>query len=307
MTISTSYFYDRATFLVTNAQSKVAYTQAQIANGKELVAPSDQPDKAVLIDNLRVAISRQESITENLKTVDRRYAAEETALSSSIDLMLRIKDLALNAVNDTPSPSDREAIATEMAQLKSQLVKVANSQDEQGQYIFSGASVGTEPFAQGPDGRVSYQGDQTSTRLSAGDKRLFPFNHSGSEVFTRVLRTVDGVETGIGFFDAIDDLIAAVRAGDNSAMQRGIAETDKSFDGLALALVETGADRAAVEFEGNIIDNTLTRLKSTLSDIEDLNLAEALARMNKQMLSLEAAMSSFGRISQLSLFDYIQR
>jgi len=28
MTISTSYFYDRATFLVTNAQSKVAYTQA---------------------------------------------------------------------------------------------------------------------------------------------------------------------------------------------------------------------------------------------------------------------------------------
>ena len=62
-----------------------------------------------------------------------------------------------------------------------------------------------------------------------------------------------------------------------------------------------------MEFEGNIIDNTLTRLRTTLSDVEDLDLAEALARMNKQMLSLEAAMSSFGRISQLSLFDYIQR
>jgi flagellar hook-associated protein 3 FlgL len=47
-------------------------------------------------------------------------------------------------------------------------------------------------------------------------------------------------------------------------------------------------------------------MKSTLSEIEDLDYAEAVTRMNKEMMALEAAMGSFAKISGLSLFDYIR-
>ncbi len=47
-------------------------------------------------------------------------------------------------------------------------------------------------------------------------------------------------------------------------------------------------------------------LKTTLSNIEDLDYATAITQMNKQMLALEAAQSSFAKISKLSLFDYIR-
>jgi len=46
-------------------------------------------------------------------------------------------------------------------------------------------------------------------------------------------------------------------------------------------------------------------LKSTLSNVEDLDYAEAITQMNKEMLALEAAQSSFAKISQLNLFNYI--
>jgi len=46
-------------------------------------------------------------------------------------------------------------------------------------------------------------------------------------------------------------------------------------------------------------------LKSTLSSIQDLDYADAIGQMNKQMLALEAAQSSFGKISKLNLFNYI--
>ena len=47
-------------------------------------------------------------------------------------------------------------------------------------------------------------------------------------------------------------------------------------------------------------------MKTTLSQMEDLDYTEAITKMNKDMLALEAAQSSFAKISQLSLFDYIK-
>ena len=50
----------------------------------------------------------------------------------------------------------------------------------------------------------------------------------------------------------------------------------------------------------------MTMLRLTLSDVQDLDYAKAIAMMNKQMLSLEAAQSSFAKVSQLSLFQYLR-
>jgi len=42
-----------------------------------------------------------------------------------------------------------------------------------------------------------------------------------------------------------------------------------------------------------------------MSDIQDLDYTEAITKMNKDQLALEAAQSSFAKISKLSLFNFI--
>ena len=59
------------------------------------------------------------------------------------------------------------------------------------------------------------------------------------------------------------------------------------------------------ETQQSVIDEQLLRLKSVQSDLQDLDYAEAVSRMQKEMLGLEAAQSSFAQISRLSLFNYI--
>jgi flagellar hook-associated protein 3 FlgL len=61
-----------------------------------------------------------------------------------------------------------------------------------------------------------------------------------------------------------------------------------------------------VQAQLDVLDETTLRIKSTLSEIEDLDYAEAVTRMNKEMMSLEAAMGSFQKISSMTLFDYIR-
>jgi flagellar hook-associated protein 3 FlgL len=61
-----------------------------------------------------------------------------------------------------------------------------------------------------------------------------------------------------------------------------------------------------VEQQTAIVQDTTLGLRSTLSNIEDLDFSKAMTLMSKQMLALEAAQNSFAKISQLSLFNYIK-
>jgi flagellar hook-associated protein 3 FlgL len=305
MKISTNFFFDRASQQLTRAQNQVATTQAQLSTGKQLLRPSDSPDQAVAIDRLRTAISRQETLNDNLKTIYRRFESEETALRSATTVFERVKELSIQAANDTLGAKDREVIAIELTSLRDQLQMLANTRDDQGQYIFAGTASGTMPYTQ-REGVLAYQGDQTATSLTTGQENLQTFNRAGTDVFTRVVRHTPEGPVGVPYFRAIDDLIEAIQTSNPANMQRGIAEMDDMHQSMAMATSDVGARMNQVDMQMDLIDENVLRLKTTLSEVEDLDYTEAVTRMNKQMMALEASMSSFSKISQLNLFDYIR-
>ena len=128
----------------------------------------------------------------------------------------------------------------------------------------------------------------------------------GSKVFTGVARDNGGVNTGIGFFQAIDDLTKAIDSGNGANMQRGLGEVDVLQSGFSHALAQIGADRNGIEQQKSIIDATTLRLQTTLSGIKDTDYTVAATDLQKQMLSLQAAQSSFAQTAKMSLFDFIK-
>jgi flagellar hook-associated protein 3 FlgL len=85
-----------------------------------------------------------------------------------------------------------------------------------------------------------------------------------------------------------------------------VLEVDALQNGITESLGQVGADLTVVDMQTNVLDETLLQFKNTRSDLEDLDYTEAISRMNKDQLALEAAQSSFAKISQLSLFQYIK-
>jgi flagellar hook-associated protein 3 FlgL len=81
---------------------------------------------------------------------------------------------------------------------------------------------------------------------------------------------------------------------------------DKLLQGVTQAQALVGSDQAALEHQTGVIDATVLNLKTTLSGVQDLDYASAITTMNQQMLSLEAAQSSFAKISQLNLFNFLK-
>lgn len=306
MKISSSYFFDRATSLITQGQASVAQTQTRLATGENLIRPSDEPDAALAIERLQQSVQSQESLSAKLKVVLERYRAQETALGSISNVAIRVKELAVQAANDTLGESSRHTIATEIRALRDQVFAFANSRDTDGVYLFSRDRALTPAFQAGPDGRIVYTGDRTEADpQNTSLERVQPLSVP-VDPFARVVRDVDGELRGIGFFEVFEDLAQAVEGGTMPDMQRSMAEIDTVYANISGALADNGARQSALDVQQQFIDENVLRLQTTLADVRDLDYTEAIARMNKQMLALEAAMNSFSRVSQLNLFNFLQ-
>ena len=291
MKVSTSMFFDKASNQLGSIQGSLAKTQEQLSTGKQINKPSDAPDKASLITRLQSEMTRQASYQGNLNAVNIRLQAQE---------------LAVQAANDTLSNADRNTISMEMIQLRDQILSMANSQDSNGNYLFAGSRVSQAPFAEDAKGRVVYQGDQSRMLVPVGDNRQMNLNIPGSDVFVRLVRDDDkGNKIGVGFFQALSDMVDAVKSTDRPNIQRGIKELDRMQQGISDANAQLGTDMNVVDSQGGVLDEITLRLKTTLSDVQDLDYTEAITKMNKDQLALESAQSTFAKISKLSLFNYI--
>ncbi|PQA84647.1 flagellar hook-associated protein 3 [Limnohabitans sp. TS-CS-82] len=306
MKISTSLYFDRATQQLGGVQSRLTKVQEQLSTGLQIVKPSDAPDKASLVTRLESELARQSGYQDTLKAVNVRLTAEETALKNTSDVMFRIKELSVQAANDTLGLQDRQSIALELGSLREQILSLANSQDSNGNYLFSGSRAGEEAFSKDSSGRIIYQGDHARMKVNVGDNRRMNLNLPGSDIFTRVVRDDGkGGKVGVDFFQALDDLTQAVKTADRTKIQRGIGEIDTLQIGVSEGLGQIGADLSVVDMQTTVLDQVVLRLQTTRSDIEDLDYTEAITRMNKDQLALEAAQSSFSKISQMSLFKFL--
>jgi flagellar hook-associated protein 3 FlgL len=307
MKVSTSYLYDRAVTQMTTSQTELAKSQAQLSSGKNVLMPSDSPEEATTIQRLKSVIARQESFERAIDSAENRLKAEEIALDGVSNVLTRLKELSIQASNDTYGPDDRAAIALEMQGLQDDLLSFANTRDVNGAYLFSGSRVSTPAFGKDAAGQIVYQGDETVNLVDVGDQRQLRSNRTGTQVFERVVRELpNGDKQGVSFFQSVQDLVKAVQSSDRDGMNQGIRELDRLSQGVALSLAQVGSDANVVDGQRLVLDETRLQLKTVLSKAEDLDYTEAVTKMQKQMLALEASQASFAQISRLSLFEYIR-
>ena len=307
MKISTHLMFEKATQQMTTSQTNLAKSQAQLAQGKQVITPSDAPDQASTIQRLKSIMTRQGSYQAALNSVQTKLQGEDSTLQSVSDLLIRAKEVAVQASNDTLSPSNRKDLGVELQGLRDQMLSLANSKDISGNYMFAGSRVNSPPFVALAGSSPQYVGDQTRMHVMVGESRSMQINRSGTDAFAPVNRTLpDGSTQGVGFFNVMDDLIKGVNNSDRNLMQGGVGELDHLLEGLTFAQANVGSGLKSIDQQNSVIEDTVLNLTTTLSSLEDLDYTAAITKMNQQMMSLEAAQSSFAKISQLSLFNFIK-
>ena len=193
MRMSTSMINEAAVNAMLQEQSNLAKTQNELATGKSVNTPADNPVAAVQILELSNSNAQVQQYVANGQSANSRLTLQEQALSDSTTTLQSVRDLVVQANSGSNSSSDFKAIATQIQSLEQQLQGIANRQDQQGDYLFSGYSTGTQPFARGSSGAMSYVGDSGTRSIQLDSGTSVQLGDSGSAIY-------QGVSTGNGTF-----------------------------------------------------------------------------------------------------------
>lgn len=306
MRISTNLYFSTLNQRLAEQQNEIANLQTQLASGKK--APTATMDAEAAMAGLRLnsVIQEQNDHKSTLQGADSRLRQEESLVSAMQKISDRIRELSITASSDTYSAEDRQMIAIEVAQYKDQLLSYANSQDENGNYFFAGGASQSTPFELSPVGEVSYAGDQTAVHLDIGGGEKIRINSVGSDILGNVSRTnSDGSTSVITAFDMIDDFVSALNSNNQTDISRAMTEAEGFSSKLGRKQVELGISQNRITNRLDILEEKTLLYKDLLSKKVDTNYSEAITKLSANMLALEAAQSTFAKVSQLSLFDYI--
>lgn len=213
MTVSTRLFSQQMLGRFERIEEELQLRQTKIASGEAITQASDDPMGAVRLSALTERTEQIGRYQANLDTARQRLSLGDTTLETADNILARVRELALNAATDTTSDGGLQAIRVELIEQRDALLSLANTRDTADQALFGGYATDRTPFAEGPDGRIRYEGDGGEHTLAASESMRIPTSVNGAEVFMQV-ETGDGVES---VFDVIDGLIAAIGTAGNFA------------------------------------------------------------------------------------------
>lgn len=298
--ISTAQLYDRGIASMLQQQSKVSQIQLQIASGKRIMTPKDDPVGAAYALDLRTAISQTEQYQSNAERAYARLELQESVLKGVDDLIPRIKELTVKGLNDVNAVGDRQAIAEELRQINDELMALANTKDSNGEYIFAGYDADAIPFANPADGVFSYSGDAGSRTLQISPTRQIQDRENGFDVFM-------DIDTGAGgkrnLFETVHGIIAGLEADAPDSLY--LDDLDLVQDHVANIRTQGGSRLNSIDEQKDINAEFILTMQSALSDTEDLDLAEAIGRFEQELVALQAAQQTFNMVQGLSLFNYL--
>ncbi|WP_394242737.1 flagellar hook-associated protein FlgL [Vibrio astriarenae] len=300
MRVSTNQYSQMMSSSLNNNSLGLNKLMQQMATGKRVLLPSDDPMAATRVMSLgrqQAAIGQYQS---NIDAADLALKSQETYLSNGVDVMHQIRDLMLWAGNDTNGPDEREAIASELEQLQDTLVSLINAKDENGKYIFSGNEVNTKPLDKDADGNWVYNGDDGIREVVIGDGVTVKLNVNAGDMFFN--------EDGSNLFDQLDELITELRDPNFSPADSDLLESSINMLDQALGNVTGEITNLGVR------QNTLTTMSDGHSEVElfnnhligqleDLDYADAMIEFNNYLLALQATQATYMKTANMSLFS----
>src|SRR5690349_3481559 len=195
--LSTAGFHRNTINAILDSQTKLAKTQTQITTGKRFQTASEDPIAATRAAALDRTLADNAQYERNSSIVESRLSYEEQTLADVTTLLQQVRERALQGANTTLGNEERKMLANDIRQNLAALKDLANSDDANGEFLFSGTTTGTRPFADGPTG-VTYQGDVTNRQIRISSTQSLADSHSGSDVFMGIRERNGVFSTNVG-------------------------------------------------------------------------------------------------------------
>ena len=274
-------------------------SQSELAMGKKILKPSDDPGGANRSMSVRAAMRARNQELRNINDAVGWLNNADSQLQSAMERTQRARDLAVDGAT-LKDPGAHRAIATELRAIADELVGIANTK-HMGRPLFGGYAAG-DAVAQDADGNLTFdppagQADQVLRRVS--DTEQVRVNTTAAEWLG-----ADGAGGDLVTF--LRGLADDIEAGGQDAATQGLAVLDRALDRIGSNLADIGAATNRVDSAKARANDAIFALRTELSNIEDLDVAEGIMELQIQEVGYQATLQALSKALPPSLGSFLR-
>lgn len=284
---------DRSMSSLQLGMGRISHLQEQLSSGRRLNRPSDSPTDTATAMRLRSSLSAAEQYGRNAQDGLGRLGLVDTTLFGVTDQVTAARGVALQGANSgAMSQASREALATEIDQIRAGLLDDANA-TYLSRPVFGGITSGS--VAYDPSGTFVGVDGEISRRVS--DNAKVRVDIDGKAVFG------DGATS---VFAELDDLATAMRTGDDVGVQSSLGKLAARLEAVSTVHADVGAAYKRIEGAQEALEDKKLDLTSALTEVENIDLPRTMIDINLQEVAYQTALSSAARVLQPSLVDFLR-
>src|SRR3954447_18998623 len=272
--------------------SRLSDLQGQLSGGRSVNRPSDSPSGTSAAMSFRSDIKSNTQYARNADDGIAWLGYADQALQSTFNIANKVRDLAVQgASTGTQGQTARDAIATEVRQLRDGLIETANS-TYLGRPVFGGTTAGNLAY----DKNGTYLGDNGKVMRTVANGVDVRVDSNGPELFG----------TGDDQLFKIAADIADHASNDPAKLQDDLTRLDKALTKLRGGAADVGARYNRIESLKQGADDKKLTLNNGLNEIESVDLADATVQLQLQQVAYQAALGTASKVLQLSLTDFLR-
>ena len=288
--------------------------QERLATARRINKLSDDPVGAIKVLTARAKLSANEQYQKNISDAKYWLAQTESQILQLNEGLKRAAELAVNIGNDVFSEEDRQAAAVEIGQIRDQIITSVNGSFND-YFLFGNYNVTQRPFAAVPgDGA-------TPAKVLFNGVDLITANPGDIETEVRHFEIGFGLDFDVsiegphimGFgeenlYKILDDLYQAANSNEYSGdkIRSMITSLGKAQERVLAADATVGGRINRLEFMEECYGIDRINYTQTLSDVEDLDMGEAIISFSMMEAVYRASLSVGGRVIQPSLMDFLK-
>ena len=206
----------------------------QLSTGKRINSASDDAAGLAIANRMSAQVKALDQSVRNANDGISMMQTAEGATKEITNMLQRMRELSVQAANDSYSTTDRTAIASEMTQLTDEVTRIASNTQWNGMSILSGgASFSTMTFQVGTEGDTTSAITVGFTAMSAGALTISALSVSTSVEAQASIELLDTAITAVDTF--------------RSGLGARINRLTSAADNLANVAMNTAASRSQIE------------------------------------------------------------
>lgn len=304
MRISTSYQFDTYAEQIRLAQQSYVDAQNTVMTGKKINNLSDDPAGIATVMDLGSVKAAATQYMQNLQTGKGVLDFTESALANSNTILTNAYQMAVSAANSTTDQSARSAMASEITDMQQQLLQYANTKGPSNQFVFAGQNNAAAPFTvtttpganavQLASGNyLNFSGDNNDVNIATGPSEVMAINTPGQALFSQAYQALDQLKIDLGGGN-----ISAISGVDIQQIQNSMAQ-------FTAASGVVGTKLQTITTQTNNYTQRVTDLTSSMSDLQDVDMAQAIEKYTLAQTAYQAAMQVASQGFQLNLTSFI--